>query len=612
MLNLSFYTPPFGGSWSAFGGGAAGINIGETDFYILNITSNAECTSKNAWASAEKGIIGPQAQIVLAAGDAIYMWGTHLVPNEMDTKANGGLFLIIGSGTSDYHEYYIGGGDTLIYDDRWVCVPIDPDNSLALWNKTVGTPSTTVFDRFGVGADLPAGGPSKGAPLGIGGVRHGKALTVEDGQASAYGTFQGAADYNDEVSRRFGQFQSSSGSFKMQCQFEFGSAGTSVDFRDSNVAIFITPSEFVPNAFNRFEVNHASSKVLLTAVSVTSLSTQSPGYWVNNADADVDLIACSFINMADFDFDAATVVDSCLFQSCGQISPLGADLSGTTVNGYTGAANTSAVLWDETTDPDDNMTDMEFVMGANDTHAIEFGDTIPSEITLTGCSFTGYDSSTAAPANVNDAMFHFKDTSGTITLNLVGCSHDGTVFTYRTDGATIILVEDPVTILVHAGTVDNVDVENARVMLRALDATGPFPFEETVTSIVNSGTTATVVHTTHGMATGDKVQISGASLTANNGIFAITVTGVSGYTYTMGSSPGSSPTGTIKSTFVAIEGLTDSNGDITTSRVYPSAQPITGWARLSTSPPYYKTAPIAGEVSSTLGLSTIAVMILDQ
>jgi hypothetical protein len=68
-------------------------------------------------------------------------------------------------------------------------------------------------------------------------------------------------------------------------------------------------------------------------------------------------------------------------------------------------------------------------------------------------------------------------------------------------------------------------------------------------TISNSGTTATVTHTAHGRNSGDRALIAGASLSANNGVFTITSTGANTYTYTMGSSPGSSPTGTITATF---------------------------------------------------------------
>jgi len=142
-------------------------------------------------------------------------------------------------------------------------------------------------------------------------------------------------------------------------------------------------------------------------------------------------------------------------------------------------------------------------------------------------------------------------------------------------------------------------------------AGGNLPVDVTVT-ITNSGTTATVSHTSHGMATNDKVMIKGASLQANNGVFTITYISDNSYSYTMSSTPGSSPTGTIKATYVALSGTTDSNGEITMSRVFSASQPVNGWARKSTSAPFYKPGPISGTISTSADTNFSAVLILDQ
>lgn len=61
-----------------------------------------------------------------------------------------------------------------------------------------------------------------------------------------------------------------------------------------------------------------------------------------------------------------------------------------------------------------------------------------------------------------------------------------------------------------------------------------------------------------------------------------------------------------------IKALTDVDGEVSDTRTYATDQPITGRARLATSPgPYYKTAPIAGTIDSVAGLSLTIQMILD-
>jgi hypothetical protein len=64
---------------------------------------------------------------------------------------------------------------------------------------------------------------------------------------------------------------------------------------------------------------------------------------------------------------------------------------------------------------------------------------------------------------------------------------------------------------------------------------------ETISSITNSGTTATLTTATnHGLTTGNFVVVSGASPSAYNGEYAITVTSDTTFTYTMASDPAAS------------------------------------------------------------------------
>ena len=91
-----------------------------------------------------------------------------------------------------------------------------------------------------------------------------------------------------------------------------------------------------------------------------------------------------------------------------------------------------------------------------------------------------------------------------------------------------------------AGITDNgngtVNVASSNTLLRATAA---------ITSITRSSQTATVTTTgNHGYSTGDVVHIRGANQTEYNGIFYITVTGLTTFTYTVSGSPATPATGT--------------------------------------------------------------------
>jgi len=261
----------------------------------------------------------------------------------------------------------------------------------------------------------------------------------------------------------------------------------------------------------------------------------------------------------------------------------------------------AAMVWDVNSDPDGELDGMTFTKGDNPSHAIEFGLNSPTTMTLTGVTFSGYGST-----GNKDAAIWIRRTTGTVTLNITG----GTTPTYKSDGATVTIVSGSVTITVNVKTTGGSNISGARVIMAATSG-GPFPVDASV-SISNSGTTATVTHTAHGLATNDKVMINGASHWQNNGPFSITVTGANTYTYVMPSAPGSSPTGTITSTFLCLYDVTDASGNVTTSRVYSSSQPFSGRARKSSTAPYYKTGPFSGSVSNVTGFSANVQLVADE
>lgn len=244
------------------------------------------------------------------------------------------------------------------------------------------------------------------------------------------------------------------------------------------------------------------------------------------------------------------------------------------------------------------ISDCSFVSGGTG-HAIEIGGTVAT-VTLTDVFFTGYSGTgTDAPIYVNIA-------TGSMTINIVG----GTTPTIRTAGATVTVVNAKTAKVTVKAASDSAAIQNARVLLLA-DTGGDLPVNETVT-IANSGTAATVTHTAHGLSSGQKVQIKGASHAANNGVFAVTVTNANEYTYTMGSAPGSNPTGTILATGVILEGLTDASGIIQNAAFpYTADQPVVGRARKSTSAPFYKTGGVSGTLT-TAGFDTTVFLVRDE
>jgi hypothetical protein len=140
------------------------------------------------------------------------------------------------------------------------------------------------------------------------------------------------------------------------------------------------------------------------------------------------------------------------------------------------------------------------------------------------------------------------------------------------------------------------------------------PYQSSITSISRSTTTATVVFAAaHNLKTGDKLLLAGITdKTEDNATHTVTYSSTTDVTYTTTDSGSTSYTGTIVGTFVYLKGLTDVNGEISMTRVIDTTQGASGWARKSSSAPYYKQGAVSGDVSSSENTTFTATLISDD
>jgi len=273
-------------------------------------------------------------------------------------------------------------------------------------------------------------------------------------------------------------------------------------------------------------------------------------------------------------------------------------LSGGTLDGVAIIdANTADGVAFITTNTLNNISNCDFTF--SDGHAIEI--TATGTYTFTNNTLTGY-----GAIGTNDAAI-YNNSGGLVTIN-----YTGTQPTYRNGASASTVVQNTVTTLVHVEDNTGVDLQNAKVHAEAANGSGDLPFEESVT-ITRSGSTATVTHTAHGLSDGDKVVIRGADQNEYNCVAAITNSSTNAYDYTVSGSPTTPATGTITSTGVVLNGLTDVNGDVSAARTFSVDQPITGNVRKSSASPRFKSFSLAGNsVDATNGLTVNIRMVLDE
>lgn len=307
-----------------------------------------------------------------------------------------------------------------------------------------------------------------------------------------------------------------------------------------------------------------------------------------------------------------SLIDNCTFQDLRTTTPISATYQVDAVTTVPTITNcqfvncATALRWPIAFDPNGKLDGTTFISGGTG-HAIEFTGAA-TDRTLTNVTFTGYSgTSTNAAVFVNIA-------TGSMTLTIGGTGTDLTGLV-RSAGASVTVVAGTKTVTVSVVDVDGAAVTGSNVFLRTA-ASGALPYLSSITSITRSGTTATVTQTAHGMLTSDKVLLAGITdKVEDNAVQTITFIDANSYSYTTTDSGSTSYTGTKTATFVYLKGnATGGAGSNTISltRSISTSQSAIGWARKSTSAPYYKPGPISGTVSSAADTSFTATMVLDE
>ncbi|PJA22234.1 hypothetical protein COX59_03195 [Candidatus Beckwithbacteria bacterium CG_4_10_14_0_2_um_filter_47_25] len=432
---------PLTTGWTALGGGAGGLVAPETDFFI----QGSNCISKAGWSSATKGMIYNMGSgQTVAGGKAIFMWIYYWAPNSMATETNGGMQLLIGSATSAFKQWYIRGSDTLVYGG-WVCAVVDPTITA---DATTGSPTATL-QYFGAQANIPSSGPSKGQPLGIDAIRHGRDFTCTNGDvANGYATFSGAAAYNDDVSRRYGQIQAIDGGFLQQGRFLMGTPSTAVDFRDSNKTILVARTNKVSASFNTFEVQNALSRVDWTNISLSALGTTARGNFVTTDNADINFDSCAFTDLGIFGFQSNSTILSSTFRRCNLITQ--------TLAAFTNCAfdSTNDSIKALLVNDPSKISACSFISGGTK-HAIEIS--VPGTYTFSGNTFSGYGSTGTADAAI------YNNSGGAVTLNITGGGDASP--TYRNGAGASTTIVAAVDLTVTVVDKNNAPIQNAQTAI---------------------------------------------------------------------------------------------------------------------------------------------------
>jgi hypothetical protein len=406
--------------------------------------------------------------------DVVLMWQFYAVGSNLETYANGGLRAVIASDLSNANAYQVGGSNFARNPyGGWMNVAVDPTKTA---NYTIGSGNAGNYRYFG-SMPYTLANISKGAPHAVDAIRYGRGEITCTGSGCS---FEGMAQYNDynDVSNgynRLGLFQDDGGVYRWKGLMSLGVSATGATFSDSNKTILVDDTPAVYTNFNKIEVNHADSDITWTNITISSLGTTSPGRFEMADNAALSFNQCVFNSMDTFIFQSNGEVLGCTFNSCGIITSGGADFIGTKVLTSSSATGAAALGWNVASDPNGELDNMVFSKGSLPHHAIEFGTTSPTTMTLTGIDFSGFSASNGQ----NDSALRFLRTTGTITVTLVGCTGN---ITYKKEaGATVVLLTDPVQLSMTVKDQDGVSVTGAYAYIDK-DNTAPYIMNDTTST----------------------------------------------------------------------------------------------------------------------------------
>jgi len=268
-------------NFSALGGGQAGLSA-DVDFAIQGTYS---ITKQVTGAGIQKGMMADNGSgITMGADDHVFAWIYATCPGLLDSLANSGMTVAIGTAVSAFNDYAVAGNNTYSKGGHF-CYPIRYSTATPSPGTQTGSPGA---NPQWFGGQIKVTGTLRAANLAVDAIRYGTGAYITAGEIANPATFNGFATQNDTVGNQWGILTEVAGGYSLQGRFVIGQdntqSATLVYFDDSNVSVVFADTPHSNTDFTKVIIDHASSTLLWTNVSFTALGTNNPGQVVfNNA-----------------------------------------------------------------------------------------------------------------------------------------------------------------------------------------------------------------------------------------------------------------------------------------------------------------------------------------
>ena len=232
------------GDWKELGGGTIGPN---PDVYIYGSESiGNQYASKSGYSYFDitnSGVALDFSSGGNEEGQFIYMWINIAAGGAFDTLANNGFSIRIGTDTSNYRDYKIGGSDdTNGWTGGWKLFVIDLDESHVTGYVETGTFDKSSITTFGVWIDTASS--VRADSIWIDQIAVGKGLRIVGVTTEGW---KDIVDYcTDYSNRAWGMFQEREGIYYAYGRIYIGdSSQTAItQFKDSGKIIQFGESQF--------------------------------------------------------------------------------------------------------------------------------------------------------------------------------------------------------------------------------------------------------------------------------------------------------------------------------------------------------------------------------
>lgn len=563
----------------------------------------------------------------------LYAWVRSLDPFQIEGYNTDEGMIIRASdasnGATPYKQWEVGGQDTRRATvEGFIRLCVDMERTA---DESAGTLVHTNFDGIYVGGTMVSGSGQN--TFFVDAFHAGSFFRVYAGTAVAKGTSAEIAAVTDVIEA--GIFKDIGGVYFILSGLKFGDNGTGSSyfkdtggvwlFEDQNVApdhyaIIVEGNATGTNSFELGNTTGTGKNTLGTGGKTMVAGQEAFHIDMTNANVDTAIMAgCNLLNAGTVDGTIDITNGNAKFVSnlaseCGVItldnSPL--VVNNTIVDSV--VASTDAAIDLGTTKPTTDTFANNNQSGCN-AHGLRV-----SGVSTTGDTWN-MDNIVLADNTTADFLVDYPaQTSGKVTINLLnGSAANSTTQVAVTGGialADVVLVSNPVTLQFTVKDSDTSAVIAGAAATIPVLSGGPFPYQASVT-ITQTGGTATVTHTAHGFSIGHKTLIDGANEAGYNGIKTIlSVPTANSYTYAVAAATASPATGTITSTAILIDGVTNASGIISDTRTYPSNQPFGGTNCIiqkgtGAPPNIYKARPVSGTVDKDTGLTLNVLLTKD-